>query len=229
MNSERIYYSGWWTLLTLLVAILSLSACQAQPGGPLTGSERISSPAPTTMLPAPSGERALPFKTISRGAFSSLLSKIDFSATSDFSVRSDFFVITCAAEIQKPKSQSADAELRFSHDVTVEVVRFGDDVMAELRAVDYQRDFVVLVFHRAGTIYLEPRLEIIAVTRRADTMALSVRFDSTPPKGGGPAADSFPYHLIAVSKAEEGEWGKDIRFVLVLNGKEVAEHTHFIP
>ncbi len=229
MNKKRICHPRHWILLAVLVAVLLLSACQAQPDRAATTPGRTSSPVPTTIPPILAGERPLPFRTISREAFSSLLTKTDYFTTSEFSVRSDFFVITSEAEIQKPRSQSADAELRLSHDVTVEVVRFGDAVMAELRAVDYRRDFVVLVFRRAGTIYPEPRLEITAVTRRADTVALYARFDSTPPKGGGPAADSFPYHLIAVSKGEEGEWGKDVRFILVLNEKEVSEHTHFVP
>jgi hypothetical protein len=34
---------------------------------------------------------------------------------------------------------------------------------------------------------------------------------------------------VTISKTEVSEWGRDIRFVLILNGKEVSEHTHFVP
>jgi hypothetical protein len=122
-------------------------------------------------------------------------------------------------EIQKPKSQVADVELRF-----------GDDVTAELRAVDYQWHFAVLVFRKAApTTQPDPRPEITGITRQTDTVALYVRFDPSPPIGGAAAVDAFPYHLVTVSRPEASEWGKDIRFVFILNGKEMSEHTHFVP
>jgi hypothetical protein len=102
--------------------------------------------------------------------------------------------------------------------------------MAELRAEDYRRDFVVLVFRKAApTTQPDPRPEITGITRQTDTVALYVRFDPSPPIGGAAAVDAFPYHLVTVSRPEASEWGRDIRFVLILNGKEVSEHTHFIP
>lgn len=213
MNKKTICHPRHWILLAVLVAVLLLSACQAQPDRAATTPGRTSSPAPTTTPPVPSGERPLPFRTISWDISFNLFSKTDIFG------QSDFFVITSVEEIQKPKSQVADVELRF-----------GDAVTAELRAVNYQRDFVVLVFRKAApTTQPDPRPEITGISHRANAVTLSARFDPSLPKGGAPAVAAFPYHLIVVSKAEEGEWGKDVRFILVLNGKEVAEHTHFIP
>ncbi len=108
MNKKRIYHLGRWPLLALLVATLLLSACQAQPGRAATTPERTSSPAPTTTPPVPSGERPLPFRSISWSVSLGLFSKADLFG------QSDFFVITSEEEIQKPKSQVADVELRFS-------------------------------------------------------------------------------------------------------------------
>jgi len=213
MNEKRIYDLGRWTLLVLLVAALLLSACQAQPGRQSTAPARTSLPSPSPALPAAAGERLLPFRSISWDISFNLFSKTDLFG------RVDFFVITSMEEIQKPKSQVADVELRLS-----------DAVTAELRAVDYQRDFAVLVFRKAApTTQPDPRPEITGITRQADTVAVYARFDLSPLKGGAPAVAAFPYHLVTVSRTDAGEWGRDIRFVLVLNEKEVAEHTHFIP
>lgn len=211
MNEKWIYHMGRWTLFALLVAALLLSACQVQPGRPLAAPVRT--PSPGAASPVPSGERLLPFTSISRSVSLGLFSKADLFG------QSDFFAITSVEEIKKPKSQVADVELRFS-----------DAVTAELRAVDYRRDFAVLVFRKAApTTQPDPRPEITGITRRADAVALYARFDPSPPIGGAAAVDAFPYHLVTVSRTEAGEWGRDIRFVFVLNGKEVSEHTHFIP
>jgi hypothetical protein len=213
MNKKTICHPRHWILLAVLVAVLLLSACQAQPDRAATTPGRTSSPVPTTIPPILAGERPLPFRTISWRTSLAFFSKADFFA------RSDFFVITSVGEIQKPKSQIADVELYFS-----------DDVIAELRAVDYQRDFVVLVFRKAApTTQPDPRPEITGITRRADAVTLYARFDPSTPIGGAPAIAAFPYHLVTISKTEVSEWGRDIRFVLILNGKEVSEHTHFVP
>lgn len=211
MNKKWIGHTGRWTLFALFVAAWLLSACQVEPGKPSAASVRT--PSLGTASPMPAGERPLPFRSISRDISFNLFSKADLLE------RADFFIITGLEEIQKPQSQVADVELRLS-----------DDVLTELRAVDYERDFTVLVFRKAApTTRPDPRPEITAITRQADTVAVHARFDPSPPIGGAPAVAAFPYHLVTVSKAEPGEWGKDIRFNLVLNGKEVAGHTHFIP
>jgi len=211
MNEKKIYHLDRWTSLALLVAALLLSTCQVGPGK--QSAAPVRTPSLGTVPPMPAGERLLPFRSISRDISFNLFSKTDLFG------RVDFFVITSMEEIQKPKSQVADVELRLS-----------DAVTAELRAVDHQRDFAVLVFRKAApTTQPNPRPEITGITRQADTVAVYARFDLSPLKGGAPAVAAFPYHLVTVSRTDAGEWGRDIRFVLILNGKEVAEHTHFVP
>lgn len=213
MNTKRICRLGCWALLGLFVTIFWLSACQAQPVRPSTAPARTSPPSPSPALPAAAGERPLSFRSISWDISLGLFSKDDLFGPSDF------FVITSMEEIQKPKSQVADVELRLSGDVT-----------AELRAVDYRRDFAVLVFRKAApTTRPDPRPEIIGITRQADTITVRARFDPSPPIGGAPAVDAFPYHLVTVSRTDAGEWGRDIRFVFILNGKKMSEHMYFIP
>lgn len=212
MNEKWIYHMGHWALLVLFVAALLVFACQAQSVRQSTAPAHTPLPSPSPASPAPAGERPVPFGSISRSVSLGLFSKDELFG------RADFFVITSVDEIQKPKSQVADVQLRLS-----------DDVITELRAVDYQRNFAVLVFRRAApTTRPDPRPEITGITRRADTVVLYARFDPSPPIGGAPAVDAFPYHLVTVSRADAGEWGKDVRFILILNGKEVAEHVHFI-
>jgi hypothetical protein len=46
-------------------------------------------------------------------------------------------------------------------------------------------------------------------------------------KEGGESAHALPYQLASVTK--EGQWGRDVRFVLEVDGKEVQERTHFVP
>lgn len=107
-------------------------------------------------------------------------------------------------------------------------IQFPSDLAEQLRAVDYKTHFVIAVFRGTLTI-TSPRLtvDILRIVRQGNRVVLQTHFGDSVIGTRILPAFSSPYHIITVSK--EGEWSRDIRFVLEVDEKEVAERTYFIP
>jgi len=107
-------------------------------------------------------------------------------------------------------------------------IRFPSDLAEQLRAVDYQKNFVVAVFR--GTLTgRSPDLdvEVLRIVRDGDEVFVQARFGELEPGKLILPGFSSPYHVVAVTK--QGEWSRDISFVLEVGGEEMAERAYFIP
>jgi hypothetical protein len=107
-------------------------------------------------------------------------------------------------------------------------MRFPSDLAEQLRAVDYQRTFVVAVFR--GTLTgTSPELdvEVLRVVRNGDDVVVQARFGELEPGKLILPGFSSPYQVVAVTKV--GEWSGEIRFVFEVDGEEMAERTYFVP
>lgn len=105
-------------------------------------------------------------------------------------------------------------------------VKFPTELADELRQLDYERVFTVLVLQglqRAGGY----SVTVQQVIRRNGQVTVYADFNNPAPETFRHQAFTSPYHLVTVSK--EGEWGQQITFVLIANGEPVAEVAHFIP
>jgi hypothetical protein len=107
-------------------------------------------------------------------------------------------------------------------------LQFPSDLAEQLHGVDYQSNFVIAVFRgRLGILSPKLDVEVLRVVRDGETVIVKARFgDSVIGERISPAFSS-PYHIVAVSK--EGEWSRDISFVLEVGGEEMAERTYLIP
>lgn len=96
----------------------------------------------------------------------------------------------------------------------------------QLRQLDYDRFFAILVLQgqKGSTGYAVTIKQII---RQGGRTMIKAEFVEPSPGAFIKPAFTSPYHLVAVSK--ERQWGQEVTFVLVVNGKTVAETTHFIP
>lgn len=96
----------------------------------------------------------------------------------------------------------------------------------QLRQLDYDRFFAILVLQgqKRSTGYA---VSIKRIVRQGNQVTIEAEFVEPLPGTRRNPAFTSPYHLVAVSK--EGQWGQEIKFVLVVNGETVAETTHFIP
>ncbi|MFN7036156.1 MAG: protease complex subunit PrcB family protein [Bellilinea sp.] len=96
----------------------------------------------------------------------------------------------------------------------------------QLRQLDYDRFFAILVLQgqKRSTGYA---VSIKRIVRQGNQVTIDAEFVEPLPGTRRNPAFTSPYHLVAVSK--EGQWGQEIKFVLVVNGETVAETTHFIP
>jgi hypothetical protein len=95
-----------------------------------------------------------------------------------------------------------------------------------LRTLDYGRVFAILVLHGyVGSSGYSVTVKEVA--RQGDQVSVWADFAKPAPDEGRRPAYTSPYHLIAVSR--EGSWGKDIHFVLMVDGRPVAETVHFVP
>lgn len=105
-------------------------------------------------------------------------------------------------------------------------VQFPLEIADQLRQLDYDRFFAVLVLHgHIGSTGVSVTVQqIMRQDKKVTVLTEFVR-----PAQGTRMMPAFtsPYHLVAVSK--QGEWEQQIRFVLVVDGEEVAETDHFIP
>lgn len=102
------------------------------------------------------------------------------------------------------------------------------DLAGQLRAVDYQNNFVIAVFR--GTLTgRSPELdvEVIRIVRSGDVVFVKARFGELERGKLILPAFSSPYHIVAVSR--EGQWSRNLRFVLEVDGEEAVERTHFVP
>jgi len=107
-------------------------------------------------------------------------------------------------------------------------LQFQPSLADELRALGYDRNFVVVVF-RGGQSVSAPELipETREVVRDGNEVKLKTHFGQVNSAKGVRPAGSSPYQVLAVFK--EGRWGRRIRFILELDGKEVVERERFIP
>lgn len=96
----------------------------------------------------------------------------------------------------------------------------------QLRQLDYDRSFAILVLQgqKRSTGYA---VTVKQIVRQGNQVTIDADFVEPLPSTFRKPAFTSPYHLVAVSK--EGQWGQEIKFVLVVNGETVAETTHFIP
>lgn len=124
----------------------------------------------------------------------------------------DFLVITRPEEVDAPGLE----------------IQFHSELAEQLRALDYQRSFVIVLFR--GLLSgrsLEYTVDILGVARAGEKVVLRVHLGVPGPGSIVSQAYSSPYHIIAVPK--EGKWAQDIHFVLEVDGQRVKEHTYFIP
>lgn len=96
----------------------------------------------------------------------------------------------------------------------------------QLRQLDYDRFFAILVLQgrKGSTGYA---VTVKQIVRQGNQVTIDAEFVEPLPGTRRNPAFTSPYHLVAVSK--EGQWGQEIKFVLVVNGATVAETTHLIP
>lgn len=112
-------------------------------------------------------------------------------------------------------------------DALVSTVLAEDPALVDqLRQLDYDRFFAILVLQgqKGGTGYA---VTVRRIVREEDQVTIEVELVEPSPGAFIKPAFTSPYHLVAVSK--RGEWGQQIRFVLVADSEEVAETSHFIP
>ena len=107
-------------------------------------------------------------------------------------------------------------------------LQFPSDLAGQLHGVDYQKNFAVAVFR--GTLTgTSPELdvEVLRIVRNGDEVFVQARFGELEPGKLILPGFSSPYHVVAVTR--EGQWSRDIRFVVEVDGEEVVERTYFIP
>jgi len=105
------------------------------------------------------------------------------------------------------------------------------DLLEQLQTLNYNRSFAIAVC-RGLMGMTAPSLapDIRQIVRDGDTVVVRAHFPDAirilAEEGGNPV-ESWPYQLAVVRK--RGQWGRDIRFVLEVDGEQVQEHTHSVP
>ncbi len=98
------------------------------------------------------------------------------------------------------------------------------DSERKLQKLDFKKDFALLVFQG-----LEPNLgygvQITSIKRQANIVNIYAQFRE--PGSIAQPAISSPYHLVKIKKV--GNWGREITFQVVVDGKAVDTSSHFIP
>ncbi|HLF27777.1 MAG TPA: protease complex subunit PrcB family protein [Anaerolineae bacterium] len=124
----------------------------------------------------------------------------------------DLLIISTAEEIDDPELG----------------VQFDPGLAEQLRTLDYQRRFVTIVF-RGLPSDTGPQftVDILGVTRTGDQVVVKTHFGRPGPNEMSRPLVSYPYHIIAVAK--EGEWAREMRFALEVDGQVAKERTHFVP
>lgn len=105
-------------------------------------------------------------------------------------------------------------------------VQFPSELADQLRTLDYTGNFVALVLQgqKRSTGYA---VTVKQIVRQGNQVAIDAEFVEPLPGTRRNPAFTSPYHLVAIVK--DGQWGQEVKFVLVVNGATVAETTHFIP
>ncbi len=102
----------------------------------------------------------------------------------------------------------------------------SQETKAELENLDFSKAFALIAFQglKSSTGY---KIEIRAVVRQADEIAVYAYFVS--PRPGEPVgpSETSPYHAIEVLK--ESNWADEFTFILYDDDLPVAETKHFIP
>ncbi len=150
-------------------------------------------------------EQDLSFETIAQGA--------GFPSGRSYGGKEpDFLVITRPEEVDTPGLD----------------VQFTSELAKQLRDLDYEHTFAVMVF-RGLLSAQNPKYtpELLQVTRSGNSVVLKAHFGQPGPNELVHPAFSSPYRVITVSK--DRTWAQNIRFVLEVDGQEVSEHSHFIP
>ena len=153
----------------------------------------------------------LPFKTIAKES-----TKYDLTAEANLEDPSDFLILTGPEEINASKSDISRPQLEFSRELA-----------ERLRALDYRHSLAIVVFRRLGATSHSYIVDVRQVTRDREKVVMTAHFGEPRQDEVTMPGFSYPYHIIAVSK--EGKWTQNIHFVLEVDGKEVKEHTYFIP
>ncbi len=145
----------------------------------------------------------LPFETISQG--------IGFPTGRSYSGEDpNLLVITAPEAVDAPGLE----------------IQFTPELAEQLRTLDYDRYFAILVLQGHKNI-IGYQVTIQQVIRQGNQINIQVEFVEPAPETLILPAFSSPYHLIAVSKT--GTWGEQFQFVLVNERQSVAETTYLIP
>jgi hypothetical protein len=100
-------------------------------------------------------------------------------------------------------------------------------IKEQLRALDYSRNFAVLVLNGEIGFYLNDEVTIQQISRTGKAVTIRFEYPDSAMGKGKKSSTSSPYALIAVSK--NGGWDETITFILIRNGKAVEQTAHFIP
>ncbi len=105
-------------------------------------------------------------------------------------------------------------------------VQFPSEVAHQLRQLDYNRSFAILVLQgrKPSSGY---QVTIRQIAQQGDKVTIKAEFTEPQPKTFTHPAFTSPYHLVSVSR--QGRWGQQIHFVLLTDDEEVAETFHLIP
>ncbi|HLF27778.1 MAG TPA: protease complex subunit PrcB family protein [Anaerolineae bacterium] len=107
-------------------------------------------------------------------------------------------------------------------------VRFGPKIAEQLRALDYERRLAIVVLRgQLGDTSPLFSIDILEVTRTGDQVVVKTHFGRPGPDEGAFPLVTYPHHIISVTK--EGEWAREMRFTLEVDGQAVKERTRFVP
>jgi hypothetical protein len=111
-------------------------------------------------------------------------------------------------------------------DKPIDGLQFSPELVGKLRAINYQKYFVAILFH--GMIgYLDPDVNINPqwITHSRERVNIHA-FLSKQPRLMGMILSS-PYRIIKVSKT--GQWNSEVTFILNVGLKEMDRQTRFVP
>lgn len=98
-------------------------------------------------------------------------------------------------------------------------VQFPSELADQLRQLDYDRFFAILVLQGLKTTG-GFSVTVQRISRENNQVTVQVQFIEPGPGTRITGAFTSPYHLVAASK--QGKWGQQINFVLVADSGEVA-------
>jgi hypothetical protein len=150
-------------------------------------------------------ETDLPFETIAQGE--------GFWTGQDYSeVDPDLLVLASSGDVDAPGRD----------------IQFGSELAEQLRAVDYNDRFVIVVLRgQLGGMSPSYAIDVLQVTRSGDRVIVRTHFGELGPEQGVLMSFSSPYYILTVPKADMS--GQKVRFILEEDGQTVRERTHFIP